>query len=646
MDHGHDRPAPAANRVEHSTDGPASAAQLHGVLNSLREGIQVISFDWKYLYVNQAAATQGKRRADDMIGRSALELYPQVVGTPLFAAIERCLIERAPSTVETEFPFDDGSTGCFFLQIEPVPPGACVLSVEVSDLKRAEAALRHERERLAALLGGVNELVHVVDAAGRCADCHVPSPWTFVPPPEACRGAEIAVALGRDAADALADPIARAHRIGKSTTTEYAVRLAGGVRRLETTAVPQRGGGALLVTRDLTARHALEEQLRQAQKMEAVGELTSGIAHDFNNILTVILSNAELIRTALPEDSPIAHDAADVLDAARRGADLVSQLMRFSRQQPLELRPVDVADVARSTAPMLRRLLRADTELVVDTPPEPATAMADQRSIEQALMNLVVNARDAMPDGGTIRVAVELATLDDDYLATHPWMRPGPHVCLRVEDSGHGMSDATKERVFEPFFTTKPEGKGTGLGLAMVYGIIKQHHGVVHLYSEIDIGTSVKLYLPACTTEGTVQAKAPGSRVPDMIARRGETVVLAEDNVAIRRASRRALEAAGYTVIEAADGVQALELIDASDRKIDLVIADVVMPRMGGPALVRALHKSGVAPPVLFTSGYSHAKLQSDASAGATTDFLTKPWSMNDLLAKIRQVLDAAADRG
>jgi len=389
---------------------------------------------------------------------------------------------------------------------------------------------------------------------------------------------------------------------------------------------------------DVTERRALEAQLRQSQKMEAVGQLTSGIAHDFNNVLSVILANAQLGPAFL---GPGSEEVADVLEeiarAAQRGAEMVGQLLSLSRHADLRMRSVDLAHLVAGASPMLRLILPENVELRVSAEGPVHTVLADAGSVEQILLNLVNNARDAMPDGGVLHVDVDDARLDDAYRASHPCAGPGAYVCLSVSDSGVGMNEETQARIFEPFFTSKPRGVGTGLGLAMVYGLVRQHGGLVHVYSEPGRGTTFKLYFPVAETEAAVaEDDAPRAEL------RGgsETILLVEDDDALRSVGRRVLERYGYTVLTAADGLEALEVYRAERSGIDLVVSDSVMPGMGGVELYEALGGEGTAPRMLLMSGYREALARGGLAGAHPLPFLQKPWTIEDLLRGVRAVLD------
>ncbi len=386
---------------------------------------------------------------------------------------------------------------------------------------------------------------------------------------------------------------------------------------------------------DVSERRGLEEQLRQAQKMEAIGQLTGGIAHDFNNLLTIILANAELLSRG-----PDAESLRDIVSAAVSGRLMVNQLLGFARRSTLTLEPVHLGQLVTDLAAVLRRVLPADIELLVFADEDLPQVAADGHAIEQILLNLVNNARDAMPDGGVLRLETSCTWISD---AQRDVLGPGSaseYVCLAVDDTGAGMDEATRQRAFEPFFTTKPVGKGTGLGLATVYGMVKQHGGFVQIDSAPGAGTRLRIYFPVA--EETTRRRASGSHERlEVIGGGKETILVVEDQAQLRRATVYTLEHAGYTVLAAGDGMEALHLLRQHPAPIHLVFSDLVMGRLGGRGLYQIHRGEGRQTPFLFTSGYAGAG-RDEEPLDPALPFLPKPWTSADLLARVRQVLDAA----
>jgi PAS domain S-box-containing protein len=396
--------------------------------------------------------------------------------------------------------------------------------------------------------------------------------------------------------------------------------------------------GTIGVAMDISDRRKLEEHLRQAQKMEAIGQLSGGIAHDFNNLLSVILLYTQFAKGAVQAREPV--DPADlesVEEAAKKAAAMVAQLLGFSRRADLTLVPTDLTTVVRQLAPMLRRTLPADIAIEVAADGPVASVTADPRAVEQMLLNLATNARDAMPLGGTLGIAVEPATLDDRYTSGHPGARPGPHVCIAVSDTGTGMDAETRKHVFEPFYTTKPLGQGTGLGLPMVYGLTKQQDGFVDIASAPGHGTTVRLYFP---TVGQAPRVLGASTATTPVRGGTETILLVEDEEPLRRSAHRVLTAFGYHVVTAEDGVAALEWYRAHPDAIDLVLSDVVMPRMNGPQLYEALRQGARPVKFVLVTGYGAREAALRGALDPGIPVVQKPWEMARLLATVRSVLD------
>ena len=384
-------------------------------------------------------------------------------------------------------------------------------------------------------------------------------------------------------------------------------------------------------------RARLEDDLRQSQKMEAVGRLAGGVAHDFNNLLTVIINTADLALASRHEGDPLAADLREVLGAAERAAALTKRLLTFSRRQVVKEDVVRLSRLVENLRPMLARILGDDLVLNVVGAESLGCVRADVGQLEQVVMNLAINARDAMPSGGTLTFETRRVDVDEAYLERHASARPGPHVMLRVSDTGTGMDEATRARVFEPFFTTKELGKGTGLGLATVYGIVERSGGSVEVQSELGRGTTFTIWLPLASDEPTAEAPAPARKVVSG----NETVLLVEDEPAVLRAAARIMRLAGYSVLTATGGVEALQLLARREDRVDVMLTDVMMPGMGGRELASKVRELRPEVKVLFTSGLTDdAALLSGAQGGAT-HFLSKPYQAAELTGVVRAVLDS-----
>jgi PAS domain S-box-containing protein len=396
---------------------------------------------------------------------------------------------------------------------------------------------------------------------------------------------------------------------------------------------PTRMIGAMM---DITQRKQLEDELRQSQKMEAIGLLAGGVAHDFNNLLTIITGRGALLLAKLKADDPVRRNIEVIQKTADRAAGLTRQLLAFSRKQVLQRRVLDLNTTVAEMSAMLRRLIGEDIDLLLTLGPGAGRVNADPGQLEQVLLNLVVNARDAMPRGGTL--GIETGHEDVAAAPEHPdALPPGPYAVLRVMDTGVGMDAATQARIFEPFFTTKAPGKGTGLGLSTVHGVVRQHGGAIRVRSVASGGTTFEIYLPQVETGPEPIAAPPAGPTPETGQ---ETILLVEDEEDVRGLAREVLERQGYTVLEAGDGVQALQRCESEGDRIDLILTDVVMPRMSGRELVDRVRVTRPALPVLYMSGYTEDAILRHGVRDSSMLLLSKPFSPDDLTRKVREVLD------
>jgi PAS domain S-box-containing protein len=428
----------------------------------------------------------------------------------------------------------------------------------------------------------------------------------------------------------------------EQTTFEYRFRHRdGAVRWIRETIVPITDEEGTLVrvdgiARDITNERRLEEQLRLAQKMEAVGTLAGGVAHDFNNLLAVIKSSLDLVLVEQAAGGPENEELAQINQAVDRAAALTRQLLAFGRKQVLEPRAVDLNALVAGTVKMLERIIGADIRLVLRQTTDLTTALADPGQIEQIVMNLCANARDAMPRGGELAIITERMAIDPDFTATHPWARPGDYVVLTVSDTGTGMDAGTQARIFEPFFTTKELGRGTGLGLAVVYGIVKQHGGLIHVYSEPESGTAFRIYLPfhAATAEPVSSAD-----LAELVGGT-ETILLSEDDPALRAVATRLLTRLGYQVLAADSGEEALRILTDRGEAIHLALLDVLMPGMGGPEVFAEAQPRYPKLRFIFTTGYSPGTSQVEPVRALPAEVLPKPYGLRALAQAVRRALD------
>ena len=527
------------------------------------------------------------------------------------------------------------------------------LHSEAAERLRAEEALDRVREQQEALLHSIPDPAWLKDSEQRFLAVNEATA-RFLNADAAVRAEVLPLTrenlIGRRLADLLEEEAAQ--QVAASDTEvllngrtlrqeSMATNRDGEVRWLETVTIPSRDRqGAIIglvgVARDVTERKQLEARLFQSQKMEAVGRLAGGIAHDFNNVLTAIRGHAEFLLMDLAHDAEARSDAEGINESVDRATGLTRQLLAFSRKQLLQPSVIELNDVVGDMERMLRRLIGEDIELRKRTSPDLGRVRADRSQIEQVILNLAVNARDAMPDGGTLLIETHNVELDADYQRGHPQVAPGSYVLLAISDTGSGMDEATQAQIFEPFFTTKEVGKGTGLGLATAYGIVRQSSGTIWVYSEVGKGTSFKIYLPR------VDAPAESAIAREVLPVEGgaETILLVEDDAAVRALAHRLLERAGYQVIAAADGVEAEGVAAEHPGAIDLLLTDAIMPRLGGRELAERLLVNRPELVVLCMSGYTDDAVLRHGIINDGAPFLEKPFTPDRLLRKVRALLD------
>jgi two-component system, cell cycle sensor histidine kinase and response regulator CckA len=521
-----------------------------------------------------------------------------------------------------------------------------VLANDVTERKRVERELRQSEERYRDLVENAHDLIYTQDLEGNYTSINSAV--------ERVTGYTREEALGMNVKHVAApEYLEKARRMiaqklaGESVTAYEVEIIAKDGRRvrveLNTSLIIQDGVvvGVQGIARDVTERKELEEQLRQAQKMEAVGKLAGGVAHDFNNLLTVINGYSDLLAKRLRAEDPLRLNVEEIKKAGERATSLTRQLLAFSRKQVLQPKVIDLNEVVRETEKMLRRLIGEDVELRASLGPWLGSVKADPGQMEQVLMNLAVNARDAMPHGGKLTISTENVYLDEEYAAHHVSVAPGRYVMLAVSDTGSGMDEETRARVFEPFFTTKEAGKGTGLGLSTVYGIVKQSGGYVWVYSEVGRGTTFKIYLPRVDAGAQLYSQTPSH------ARKlggTETVLLAEDDELVRNMTRVILSDHGYKVLAEANGVAALSLFERTEEPIHLLLTDVVMPGMSGRELADRLTRLRPEMKVLFMSGYTEDAIVHHGVLDEGVNFIQKPFTPDDLARKVREVLGSPAE--
>jgi two-component system cell cycle sensor histidine kinase/response regulator CckA len=517
----------------------------------------------------------------------------------------------------------------------PYDPMRLVAKVaRLSERRRAERDSQVEQRALFAALA---DLVLIFDADGLYLKVAPTRADMLFKSDLGLAGRRLHQVFPREQADFFLSHIRRALASGQPHSLEYALKINGVERWFETTVSPLSSKAVYWVARDVTDRKDLHERFLQSQKMEAVGRLAGGIAHDFNNLLTAITGFGDLVVNELAPESQVRRDAEEVLQAAARAAALTRQLLAFSRKQVLQPTVLDLNIVVANLEPMLRRLIGEDIDFRTTLPAGIGHVHADPGQLEQVLLNLVVNARDAMPDGGTLSIHTDRVMLDQSYAEQHPPATAGEYVMLAVSDTGTGLDENVRAHLFEPFFTTKEPGKGTGLGLATVYGIIQQSGGHVWVYSEKGQGTTFKIYLPRVPhVKGTLENALRASARP----RGTETVLLVEDNPQVRGLAQAVLARSGYTVLAAGDGVEAIRLALAHEKPIHALVTDVVMPGMGGRALAEHIRSTHPGLRVLYMSGYPDESIVHRGVLEPGTPFLEKPFTPQSLAKKLRDLLD------
>jgi two-component system cell cycle sensor histidine kinase/response regulator CckA len=520
--------------------------------------------------------------------------------------------------------------------------GAIVGSVrDITDRKRADEVLRERERQLSALFEGARDAMLIADDAARICEANPAACVLFDMPHEQIVGRALASSIenGDDVEKTWGlflgqERVSGEWRLVRPNQTTREVEFVASANFLP--------GQHLLILRDATERRQLEDQLRQSQKMEAIGRLAGGIAHDFNNLLTVIGGYGEMLLRQIPPQEYAYEMVREMNKASERAAALTRQLLAFSRKQILAPQPVNLNQMIRDSEELLRRLIGEDIELAINLAEDLGTVRADPPLFSQVLLNLAVNARDAMPTGGQLRLETKNTSIDEEFARTHAEVVPGEYVLLSVSDTGSGMDESAKSHVFEPFFTTKEQGKGTGLGLAMVYGSVRQSGGHIAVESSVGRGTTFRILLPRVDDKAMVKSATvdlPPTRTGT------ETILLAEDEDGVRGMAAQALRACGYTVLEARDGADAIGVSQQYHGRIDLLVTDVVMPRVSGRQLADWLRPHRPEMKILFMSGYTDDAVFRHGVQRAETNFLQKPFSAAKLSSFVREVLDGVVSR-
>jgi PAS domain S-box-containing protein len=641
----------------------------YALLDAIPVPLFVKGPDRKYLFVNQLAARLMGRPAIDVVGRTDADFFSPAVTAVHWAEDDRVLATGEELAVEEELHGLPGGRHVARVRKRRGlsargEPLLIAVGTDITDLKRAQDALEQSQRRVEDGLANLRGLLEATDSAIFSVDREFR--YTAFNRAHAATMRAIYGAgpeLGRPLSDFLTGPadweLAR-DNIARALAGEQFVAEAysgePGRQRLcfEINHAPIRAAdgtvtGVAVFARDVTGRRqgelALresEERLRQANKMEAVGRLAGGVAHDFNNLLTVIMSSAELGLADTMPDSPLREELQEIRGAGERAQAITRQLLAFSRRQVLQPQVVDLNQKVREVERMLGRLLGEDVAVRTHLAPGLHPVFIDPSQLEQVILNLAVNARDAMPRGGKLSIETAEVVLDEEYAEGHHGAAAGPQVMLAISDTGCGMDTATLEQVFEPFFTTKPKGKGTGLGLPTVYGIVKQSGGSIWVYSEPGKGSTFKIYLPRALAAAV--EVAPPSEAVRLRARPGETVLVVEDDEQVRRAAVRCLQSFGYAVTAASGLAQATVLLDEG-RTFTALLTDVVMPGGNGVEVARCLLARSPSTPVVFMSGYTDDAIAQHGVLSPGSLFLEKPFTPDSLGRKLREALDLAPSR-
>ncbi len=605
------------------------------------DGVYWMDRDNRFVYINETGCRMLGYECEELLGRTLDLVNPRATPEAANLFWER-LLKYGSFSSETVHRRKDGSE--FAVEIVATyvkfegKEYNCGFARDITARKQAEEALRTSEQRLQAFLDASPLAISWADAEGNVLYCNrkfyeifgytlqdIPTvaDWRRLAYPDPAYRETIPSILS-------------AYKEGGETRPyESTITCKDGSRRQTIVYGAAISNMVLLIVNDVTERKHLESQLQQAQKMEAIGHLAGGVAHDFNNILTAIIGFGTIIQMGLEADSQNKVYIEEILRAAERAARLTQSLLTFSRKQTIQPVLLNLNESIENQKNLLERLIGEDVNLITNLSEKPLIVKVDPGQLDQVVMNIVTNARDAMPNGGEIAIGTRLTKIDDGFIASHGYGAPGAYALLTVSDTGTGMDQQVLENIFNPFFTTKEVGKGTGLGLSVVYGIVKQHNGYIEVKSKVGIGTTFLIYFPAARQKVSEEKKAPVQ-----LAAGYETILLAEDEEGVRALMRTILEKAGYTVMEAGDGNSALRMFE-ENVTIDLVLLDVVLPGMNGKEVYERIKKMKPGQKVLFSSGYAEEILTSKGVLQDGLAFISKPIKPLDFLKKVRSVLDS-----
>jgi PAS domain S-box-containing protein len=597
-----------------------------------------------FIYIDVNSAFETLTGLKNVVGKKVSEVIPGIQDSDpaLFELYGRVALTGKPERFET---YVKAMQKWFSISVYR-PEKECFVAVfdVISERKQAERTLVEKEARLRLLVETIPDMIWLKDVDGRYLSCNKMFEELIGARESEIIGKTDYAFVVKELADFIRDDDNRAMAAGKSSSRMEWITFASDGRRifLNTIKTPMYDAegtllGVLGISRDITEHHKLEEQLRHAQKMEGIGTLAGGIAHDFNNILSAIIGYGHITLMKLPENDPLRLNIERILESADRAATLTQGLLTFSRKRVVERKPVELNSILKKVEQLLVRIIGEDIKVRVAFAEGPMNIFGNSDNLEQVLMNLATNARDAMPNGGLFTIEAGITELDNSFVSAHGYGKPGMYAVIVATDTGVGMNEETREKIFEPFFSTKEVGKGTGLGLAMVYGIIKQHEGFINVYSEPGKGTAFRIYLPLIKTEAAVEHLVTAAEYPKGGT---ETILVAEDDVSVRNLTLLVLEQMGYTVITANDGEDAVKKFMQNKDRIQLLLFDIIMPNKNGREAYEEIKKIKPDILALFASGYSPDMLRVKELVDEDAVLVYKPLSPQNLLKKVREVLD------
>jgi len=620
---------------------------VDNIIGSMNDTLIVIGPDAKILSVNKATCQLLGYKEDELIGKEITLIIPmegrifresgfhEILGKETVANYELEYVKKSGDLVPMLF------SAAVLRNKQGVREGVVCIARDITEQKQADKTVRESEQKYRTLFEESKDVIYFSSPEGKFLDINTAGLELFG---YASKEEILSIHIAHDL---YTNPLDREKLqqmlIHKGYVKDYEISLrrkdGEHVIGLLTCTVVRNEKGDITayrgIIKDITDRYRLEQQLLQAQKMEAIGQLAGGIAHDFNNILTAIIGYGQLLHE-MKEDNLSNTYINHILNSAERASNLTRALLVFSRKQIISSKPVNLNAIVYGVKSLLSRLIGEDIQLALFLSDEDLTVMADTGQIEQVLMNLATNARDAMPDGGSLTIKTDFVQFDDEFIIAHGYGKPGFYALISFQDTGQGMDEMTRERIFDPFFTTKEIGKGTGLGLAMSYGIIKQHDGYINVYSERGKGTIFKIYLPLIisTAEEAIETEVPP------IKGGTETVLVAEDDTDVRELIKEVLDSFGYKVIQAQDGEDAVKVYNENKDKVQLFILDVIMPKKNGKEVYDEIRQIWPDIRAIFTSGYNEDVIHKKGILEEGLDFISKPISIDRLLRKVREVLD------